>query len=66
MGKIPEPSQKLFVSKPENNPSFVTRTVFQPCAAAPKISVCKESPNIAILSPGISDKDFVKSLYTAE
>tara|TARA_X000000950_G_C13850806_1_gene634400 strand:+ start:477 stop:626 length:150 start_codon:yes stop_codon:yes gene_type:complete len=34
LGKIPVSLENLFVSKPENNPSRMTRTVFQPYAAA--------------------------------
>ena len=41
---------KRFASWPANNPSWVTSTVRQPRAAAPKISVCKVSPHIAIRS----------------
>ena len=41
--------QKSNVSKPENSPSRVTRTVCQPRDAAPIISVWRESPHIIIL-----------------
>ena len=50
--------QKSSVSNPENNPSRVTKTVFQPRATAPKISVCSESPHIIILSLSTLSKVF--------